>query len=123
MSSGVRETPALKRIWEEKRRRQELREGGEEVHHDALAIPAKTYGGKKIDSGPDAKKRREHELYTSGAVSSSFTSSKVIVATQNTKREMTEEEERDVIYAKVSYDANLMLYLRRLSNPKVLRWC
>mmetsp|Transcript_30223 Transcript_30223/g.25815 ORF Transcript_30223/g.25815 Transcript_30223/m.25815 type:complete len:194 (+) Transcript_30223:55-636(+) len=105
---GIRSSDALRRIFQERDQRKKLRERGVKVAGD---FPITEDQRKSIFSEareaaihaakPDPSVSIKHDLYTTGAAASSFTSTRMNLAYDNEYREMTDLEKRTILYDKV----------------------
>jgi len=90
----IRRTPAMERIYDEKRRLQEEKEKDTER---AEAAAASESTPSASSSGP-VRQRQINERYTSGEVAESFTSTATPLRVKNELRLMTDEEDLQEIY-------------------------
>ncbi|KAF4686612.1 peptidylprolyl [Perkinsus olseni] len=107
-NEGIRSSDALRRIFSERDQRKKLREKGVKLMGD---FPVSEDQRKTIYSEareaaiqaarPDPSVSIKHDLYTTGAAASSFTSTRMNLAYDNEYREMTDLEKRTILYDKV----------------------
>ncbi|KAF4715518.1 peptidylprolyl [Perkinsus olseni] len=107
-NEGIRSSDALRRIFSERDQRKKLREKGVKLMGD---FPVSEDQRKTIYSEareaaiqaarPDPNVSIKHDLYTTGAAASSFTSTRMNRAYDNEYREMTDLEKRTILYDKV----------------------
>jgi len=112
---GVRPTEAMARIFEEKKQKEDAAAAAKAEAEANMTEEEKKARAEAAKPPPPAAKKHKHERFTSGAVSSSFTSTSMALATDNALRENTDLEERQLTYEKVR-KAKRKGYARLVTN-------